>query len=237
MCEEKMEIKTFKFLEGAAKAEGLTVIIDVFRAYTTAAYLFANQAENIFIVSKVETARKLKEKLETPVLIGERNGIKIEGFNFNNSPYFISQHNFSSKDVILSTSAGTKGIIAAENTAEIITGSFVNIAAAAAYIKKEKPELVSLIAMGNNGVKDADEDNLYARELEKILKGGDSLTEAEIKKRLRSPAGDRFFAEETQPEMPRQDFDYSLKINKFDFVIKADKAGTDTYQLIKEKVN
>ncbi len=231
-----MEIKTFKFLEGAAKAEGLTVIIDVFRAYTTAAFLFANQAEKIFIVSKVATARKLKEELANPVLIGERKGIKIEGFDFNNSPYFISQHNFEDKEIILSTSAGTKGIIAAKNAAEIITGSFVNIKAAAEYIKRKKPEIVSLVAMGNNGVTEAAEDNLYAQELEKILMGENALTEAEIKNKLRSPAGDRFFREETQSEMPKEDFEYSLKINKFDFVIKAAKKEDDIYQLQKEEV-
>lgn len=232
-----MKIKTFKFLEGAAKAEGLTVIIDVFRAYTTAAYLFANQAEKIFIVSKVETARKLKEELNNPVLIGERKGIKIEDFDFNNSPYFISQHNFMGKEIILSTSAGTKGIIAAENAAEIITGSFVNIAAAAEYIKSQKPEIVSLVAMGNNGVSEADEDNLYADQLANLLKGKKTLTQAEIKARLRSPAGDRFFAVETQSEMPKQDFEYCLKLNKFDFVIRADQIDSDIYQVIRKEVD
>lgn len=232
-----MKIKTFKFLEGAAKAEGLTVIIDVFRAYTTAAYLFANQAEKIFIVSKVETARKLKEELNNPVLIGERKGIKIEDFDFNNSPYFISQHNFMGKEIILSTSAGTKGIIAAENAAEIITGSFVNIAAAAEYIKSQKPEIVSLVAMGNNGVSEADEDNLYADQLANLLKGKKTLIQAEIKARLRSPAGDRFFAVETQSEMPKQDFEYCLKLNKFDFVIRADQIDSDIYQVIRKEVD
>ena len=219
-----MKIKTFKFLEGAAKAEGLTVIIDVFRAYTTAAYLFANQAEKIFIVSKVETARKLKEELNNPVLIGERKGIKIEDFDFNNSPYFISQHNFVGKEIILSTSAGTKGIIAAKNAAEIITGSFVNIAAAAEYIKNKKPEIVSLVAMGNNGVAEADEDNLYAEQLVNLLKGKKTLTRAEIKARLRSPAGDRFFAD-------------CLKLTKFDFVIRAEQTDSDIYQLIRKEVD
>jgi len=228
-----MKIKRLKFIKGAAEAEGLTVIIDVFRAYTTAAYLFANQAEKIFIVSKVETARKLKEKLDNPVLIGERKGIKIEDFDFNNYPYFISQNDFAGREVILSTSAGTKGIIAAENAAEIITGSFVNIKATAEYIRRKNPELVSLVAMGNNGVTEADEDNLYSQELGKILKAEKVLTEAEIKSRLRSPAGDRFFKEETQLEMPKEDFNYSLRINKFDFVIKAEKIEADIYQLKK----
>jgi len=232
-----MKIKNFKFLEGAAKAEGLTVIIDVFRAYTTAAYLFANQAEKIFIVSKVETARTLKEELNNPVLIGERKGIKIEDFDFNNSPYFISQHNFKGKEIILSTSAGTKGIIAAENAAEVITGSFVNIAAAAEYIKSKNPETVSLVAMGNNGVTDADEDNLYADQLANLLKGKKTLAQAEIKARLRSPAGDRFFADETQSEMPKQDFEYCLKLNKFNFVIRAEQIDSDIYQLIRKEVD
>ncbi|MGP3778388.1 2-phosphosulfolactate phosphatase [Halanaerobium saccharolyticum] len=232
-----MKIKNFKFLEGAAKAEGLTVIIDVFRAYTTAAYLFANQAEKIFIVSKVETARKLKKELNNPVLIGERKGIKIEDFDFNNSPYFISQHNFMGKEIILSTSAGTKGIIAAENAAEVITGSFVNIAAAAEYIKSKNPETVSLVAMGNNGVTEADEDNLYAEQLANLLNGKKTLAQAEIKARLRSPAGDRFFADETQSEMPKQDFEYCLKLNKFNFVIRAEQIDSDIYQLIRKEVD
>jgi 2-phosphosulfolactate phosphatase len=232
-----MKIKKFKFLEGAANAEGLTVIIDVFRAYTTAAYLFANQVEKIFIVSRIETARNLREKLDKPVLIGERKGIKIDDFDFNNSPYFISQNNFADKKIILSTSAGTKGIIAAKNADEIITGSFVNLAAAAAYINKRQPDIVSLVAMGNNGVKDAAEDNLYAQELEKALKGEKLLAEAEIKSSLRSPAGDRFFVEATQSEMPKEDFDYSLNLNKFNFVIRAEKKEDDVYQLIKEEVS
>ncbi|TDO86147.1 2-phosphosulfolactate phosphatase [Halanaerobium saccharolyticum] len=232
-----MKIKTLKFLEGAAKAEGLTVIIDVFRAYTTAAYLFASQAEKIFIVSKVKTARKLQQELDNPVLVGERRGIKVEGFDYNNSPYFISQSSFAGREVVLSTSAGTRGIIAAENADQIITGSFVNLRAAAEFIKARKPGLVSLVAMGNNGVTEADEDNLYAQELMKLLNGKTTLSEAETKSRLRSPAGDRFFREETQSEMPKEDFEYCLKINKFDFVIKALKIDTDIYQLKMEEVD
>ena len=90
--------------------------------------------------------------------------------------------------------------------------------------------------MGNNGITEADEDNLYLQELEKSLKGKKILTESEIKSELRSPAGDRFFAEATQSEMPKEDFAYSLKINNFNFVIKAEKKEADIYQLKKEEV-
>jgi len=232
-----MEIKNLKFLKGAKKAEGLTVIVDVFRAYTTAAYLFDMKADKIFIVSKIETAKKLKKELDSPILIGERKGIKLADFDYNNSPYFISQHNFSGKEIVLSTSAGTKGIIEAAEADEIITGSFVNIAAAAKYIKNKKAEIISIVAMGNNGITEAAEDNLYVQELNKLLKGKEILSQNEIKNRLRTPAGDRFFVEATQTEMPKEDFEYCLKINKFDFVIKAVKIAEDVYQLKKEEVS
>jgi len=232
-----MEIKNLKFLKGAKKAEGLTVIVDVFRAYTTAAYLFDMKADKIFIVSKIETAKKLKKELDSPILIGERKGIKLADFDYNNSPYFISQHNFSGKEIVLSTSAGTKGIIEAVGADEIVTGSFVNIAAAAKYIKNKKSDIISIVAMGNNGITEAAEDNLYVQELNKLLKGKEILSQNEIKNRLRTPAGDRFFVEATQTEMPKEDFEYCLKINKFDFVIKAVKIAEDVYQLKKEEVS
>ncbi len=188
-----MEINTYQFISGAKKAEGLTVIIDVFRAYTTAAYLFEQGAEDIYVVSKVKTAEKLRNKLDNPVLIGERKGIKLNGFDYNNSPYFISQKNFDDCQVILSTSAGTKGIINADKADEIITGSFVNISAAAEYIKEKDPEKLSLVAMGNNGITEAEEDLLYAATLEQLLTDQKTLSQSVIRDKLLESAGSRFF--------------------------------------------
>ncbi len=229
-----MEINTYQFISGAKKAEGLTVIIDVFRAYTTAAYLFEQGAEEVYIVSKIKTAEYLRKKLDNPVLIGERKGIKLKGFDYNNSPYFISQKNFGGCQIILSTSAGTKGIINAENADEIITGSFVNVSAVAEYIKTKSPEIVSLVAMGNNGVSRAEEDLLYLETLEKLLTDQEILSQSVIRDKLIETAGKRFFDEKTQKEMPKEDFYYSLTLDKFDFIIKAHKYAEDIYQLKRE---
>ncbi len=228
-----MEIKTHQFISGAKKAEGLTVIIDVFRAYTTAAYIFAAGAEEIYVVAEIEKAESLSRELNNPVLIGERKGIKIKGFDYNNSPYFISQHDFSGNQVVLSTSAGTKGIINAEKADQILTGSFVNISATADYIREKNPDLVSLVAMGNNGVTKAEEDILYAEMLKNKLKGLQILSEKDIRDRLFNSAGQRFFEESTQSQMPKEDFYYSLSIDKFDFVIKAQKADQGIFRLKK----
>jgi len=226
-----MEIKTYQFISGAKKAEGLTVIIDVFRAYTTAAYLFAAGAEEIYVVAEIKKAESLSRKLNNPVLIGERKGIKIKGFDYNNSPYFISQHDFRGAQAVLSTSAGTKGIINAKNAEQILTGSFVNISATANYILERNPDVVSLVAMGNNGVTEAEEDILYAEMLKNKLNGLQILSEEDIRDRLFNNAGQRFFEESTQSQMPKEDFYYSLTIDKFNFVIKALKVDQGVFRL------
>lgn len=229
-----MEIRKSHYLQGAADAVGLTVIIDVFRAYTTAAYILNQNPTALFIVSQAETAYKLKDNYSDIILVGERKGIKLADFNFNNSPYFISRENLTNKIIVLSTSAGTKGIIAAAQADTILTGSFVNISAVAEYIKYKNPATVSIVAMGNNAVTPAAEDELYLKLLNELLTKKIKLPQVEqLKAELRSPAGDRFFNQTTQQEMPAEDFDFCLEIDKFDFIIQADKIKTDIYQLKK----
>jgi 2-phosphosulfolactate phosphatase len=226
-----MNINIYQFIKGAKEAEGLTVIIDVFRAYTTACYLFANNAKSIYITSEVEKARNLAKNIGNSILIGERKGIKLDGFDYGNSPYIISKNNFNNKNIIFTTSAGTKGIINAKKADQIITGSFVNVSAVARYIKDKNPEKVSLVAMGINGVKRADEDILLAEYLKKLLQNTKTLSQEEIRKKLRYPAGDKFFNSDTQKDMPKEDFEYSLKIDKFKFVLKAKKISDNVFQL------
>ncbi|RCW49225.1 MULTISPECIES: 2-phosphosulfolactate phosphatase [unclassified Halanaerobium] len=228
-----MKINIYELIAGAKKAEGLAVIIDVFRAFTTACYLFANGAENVYTVSKIETALKLKSKLDRPVLVGERGGKKLKGFDFGNSPYLIDQHDFSKKEIVLTTSSGTKGIISAENAEQIITGSFVNSASVAQYIKKISPEEVSLVAMGIGGEKRAEEDLSCAVHLKNLLLGNKVIERKELIDRLQKSTGRRFFADDTQADMPEEDFYYSLDFDKFDFVLKAEKQGEDIFELTK----
>jgi len=226
-----MNINIYQFIDGAKRAKGLTVIIDVFRAYSTACYLFNNNAESIYVTSKIERARNMAEKIQNSILIGERNGIKLEGFDYGNSPYIISKNDFTNKNIIFTTSAGTKGIINAKNAVQIIVGSFVNISAVARYIKKQNPDIVSLVAMGRNGVKRADEDMLFAEQVKNLLLNKNILSQNEVRNKLRHPAGEKFFNDKTQIDLPKEDFKYSLILDKFDFVLKAEKFDDDVYQL------
>lgn len=155
-----LSINVHHLIEGAKKAEGLTVIIDVFRAFSLECYLYDMGVKEIRPVGAIEEAFELKRALPNSVLVGERKGKMCEGFDFGNSPSSISKEQVAGKTIIHTTSAGTQGIVNAKGADEIITGSLVNAKAVAEYIMEKQPEVVSLVCMGNGGVRPAAEDEL-----------------------------------------------------------------------------
>ena len=166
-----MKIQILEFLRGAEEATGLTVIIDVFRAFSTSCYIYNNGAEKIIPVGDLKLAYKLKRENPHFLLFGERGGKKPEGFDFGNSPSQIEGLNFNGETVIQTTSSGTKGLIGTKDADEIIAGSFVNAGAVVKYIKTENPGRVSLVAMGVSGRIKALEGLLCARYIENGLTG------------------------------------------------------------------
>ena len=119
-----MDIRILQLIKGAREAKGLTVIIDVFRAFSTACYVFGNGARRIIPVGDFDTARELKKQNPTFFLIGERGGERPPDFDYGNSPTEIKHVDFTGRTVIQTTSAGTQGIANAWQAKEIITGSF-----------------------------------------------------------------------------------------------------------------
>ena len=168
-----MKISVLKLKDGARHARGTTVIIDVFRAFSVEAYLFAMGVAEIVPVGEQKTAEELKKADGSVVLIGERNGIKIDGFDYGNSPSQILKGDLEGKKVVHTTSAGTQGIVNAVNADEILVCGLVNARATAEYIKEKNPEEVSLVAMGLNGVTPTQEDDLCAEYIKSILEGNE----------------------------------------------------------------
>lgn len=141
-----MEIRILELIEGAKKAEGLTVIIDVFRAFSLECYLYARGASAVFPAGSVEEARHMKQVHPEYLLIGERWGRRCEGFDYGNSPSQTRDADLSGKKIVHTTSAGTQGIVNAVHAEEILTGSLVNARAVADYISRRQPAAnISLI--------------------------------------------------------------------------------------------
>lgn len=228
-----MDIKILKLFSGAEKARGLTVIIDVFRAFSVCCYAFHNNARRIITTGSLKHAYDLKLKYPDSILMGEREGKKQPGFDYGNSPADIEYADFNGKTLIHTTSAGTKGISLAKNACEILTGSLVNAQAIASYIKDGNYRDVSLVAMGNGGLSPADEDNLCAEYIESLLKGSDIILGDRIEA-LKNTTGKRFFDRE-KPWFPEKDFSLCTRVNSFDFVVRADVFDEQSHVL--EAVN
>ncbi len=217
-----MQVVKYDFVEGAQKARGMTVIIDVFRAFSVACYCYQKGVSQIYPVADVEEAR-LRFRSESDVLrIGERHGKKLEGFDFGNSPTEILRSTLEKKRIIQTTHAGTQGLLNASGAQQVLTGALVNARATANYLKSQSPDLVSLVRMGWEANTSSEEDDICAEYLESLLLDKPFDVSA-IKPTLRAaPCANRFFDSE-QPWSPESDFDLCTEVDRFNFVLRLGK--------------
>jgi 2-phosphosulfolactate phosphatase len=219
-----MEIKILQLLDGAREASGLTVIIDVFRAFSTACYVFDKGAAKIIPIGDIELAYQLKNENPAYILVGERNEQKPPGFDFGNSPSQLLEADLTGKTIVHTTSSGTQGIANAKNADEIITGSFINAGAIVNYIQQKQPKTVSLVCMGYACEYPTDEDTLCAEWIKNELENKPNNF-AEMVETIRLGSGARFFDPEKQSWSPQADFELCLDLNRFNFVLKVEKEG------------
>lgn len=212
-----------KIVNNPEFATGLAVIIDVFRAFTVEPYLINNGAKKIIPVGDVQIAYDYKKKDNHCILIGERNGIKLPGFDYGNSPSQIENVNFSEKTIIHTTSCGTQGIVKSINAKEIVTGSLVNAQAIVNYIIKNKTENISLVALCRSGEFPANEDILCARYIKSLLENDPLNNLKEEIEKLKTTSGSKFFDKSRQKDFPEKDYYLCTEINKFNFVLKVKK--------------
>lgn len=232
--ENNMKIKKLHMIEGAKKATGITVIIDVFRAFTVEAYLINNGAEKLIPVGDKDIAYDYKKNHNNCILVGERHGKILPGFDYGNSPSQIKDIDFSGKIVIHTTSAGTQGIANATKADEILTGSLVNAKAIADYIKTKNPSEVSLVCMGLEAKQQTEEDNLCADYIKSLLLDKPIDLTSAIEN-LKETSGKKFFDSNQQDVFPMYDFFLSTEVNKFDFVLRVQKDSNGNNYI--EKIN
>jgi 2-phosphosulfolactate phosphatase len=223
-----MNIQILQLLTGAGEATGFTVIIDVFRAFSTACYAIDKGTEKIIPVENIEDAWQIKNLHPEYLLMGERNEMKPHGFDFGNSPSHILNADLTGKTIVHTTSSGTRGIVSAVNAGQIVTGSFVNAGAIIKYINILQPDVVSLVCMGYACEYSTDEDTLCAEYIKNELEGrsNDFKKYTEI---IRKGSGNRFFNPESQHWAPANDFYLCLELNRFDFVLQVENDAKERY--------
>jgi len=159
--------------EGAETAQGVVVIVDVFRAFTCAALMLDMGVEEIILVETPEEAFQLKSKDPGLLLVGEVQGQPIEGFDLPNSPYEILKKGpkaLRGKKIVHRSSSGVQGaLLALKRTEPILLASFLNAAATARFIASGNYPLVHIVAMGRQMKTPTPEDEWCARYLASLL--------------------------------------------------------------------
>lgn len=190
----------------------------------------AMERKKLYQFGDIDVVYNLKKMYPDYVLMGERHGQKPSGFDYGNSPTDIEFIDFSGKTIIQTTSASTQGIVNAINAEEIITGSFVNAQAIIEYIRNKSCQQVSLVCMGFAAKRSSDEDTLCAQYIRDRLMNKQTNFE-EIVKHLKKYESSLDFFNPEKTWKPEKDFELCMKLDRFDFVLKADLQSDGLYIL------
>ncbi|MBL8051178.1 MAG: 2-phosphosulfolactate phosphatase [Anaerolineales bacterium] len=202
-------------LETCHTATGIVLVIDVLRAFSTAAYAFSCGAKEIYLVSEVQEALDLKSKTENAKAMGEVRGLPPQGFDFGNSPTQILEHDLTDVTLLQRTGAGTQGAVRCKNANVMLATSFVVAQATINYVLKLNPNEITFVITGGMG---NDEDVACAEFLEKLLNGYKPDNKSFIKRVYESNDAVEHL-DPNQPEFPETDLDYCTRINAFDFAM------------------
>jgi 2-phosphosulfolactate phosphatase len=161
-------------LDRAAVAACTVLVIDVLRASTCIITALANGCAGIVPVATPEEARARLAALPGALLAGERRGEPIEGFDLGNSPLEFTPERVAGRDVIMTTSNGTRALLAARGAAAIGVAAFVNMAAAAAWALGARRDVL-LLCSGERGARSL-EDHVCAGLIAERLLAGEPAT-------------------------------------------------------------
>ena len=206
-----MNVRLVSLIDGARAATGYAVIVDVFRAFTTAAFCVAAGAREVVLVGDHEHALAMKREHPELFLTGEIGGRPIAGFDIGNSPSAIERLDLSGRRVVQRTSSGTQGVVAASAARAVVLGSFVIASATVRYLRLNATD-VTIVAMGHNAQEEADEDAACARYLEAAL----------LDRPLPPPHVTLLadHAVEGWPDwFPRRDAELALEVDRFSFAL------------------
>ena len=219
-------------LETCASATGTVVVIDVLRAFTTAAYAFAAGAKKIILVSKVEKAFALKLKNPDLLLLGETGGLPIEGFDFSNSPSELIGKDLHGLTLVQRTSAGTQGVVRSRHAKRILVTGLGNASATVEYLNRFEVDELCLVETGVNGLGHGVEDTVCGDFLETLMLNH-PVDCAEVTERVYQAPASRKFLDDNLSAFPLADLGCALKIDQFDFAMEVRREGT---QFILESV-
>ena len=148
----------------------IAVVIDVLRATSVITTALDNGAKSVIPVKTVEEAERIFSALPEGSALkgGERNSVKIDGFDLGNSPLEYKRNVVADKDIVFTTTNGTQALQGVQGADEVVLACFRNMASVADYLLRLQKDVV-IVCSGTRGRFSLD-DGLCAGRLVGLLK-------------------------------------------------------------------
>lgn len=211
----------------AAAARGrAVVVIDVFRAATTACVAVARGAREVVPVGELDELAALAARWPDALVLGEREGRPVAGSRLGNSPSLLYGQALRGRRVLLATHSGSRGLLAARagGAASVWLAGFANAAATVAALRQRAAGAgVLLVPMGwAGGVMATAEDDACADWLAAALARGEDDPQPDFaplrRQLLEGPASERF--RRGDPWAPQADVALCLALDSAPFALR-----------------
>ncbi|WP_329619501.1 2-phosphosulfolactate phosphatase [Streptomyces sp. NBC_01255] len=203
------------------EAPSVAVVIDVMRAYTVAAWAFAQGAEKIVLAESLDEALALKAR--HPDWVALKDGPPAPGFGAVNSPGLLRSIDLSGRTVVQKTTAGTVGALAVKDASLVLCAGFVVAEATARVLRTRNSDSVTFVVTGEDGR--AEEDLACAQYIARRV----TETGADAGEYLRRGAASRAateLAEGVREGAHPDDIALCLELDRFPFAMVAALEGS-----------
>lgn len=205
--------------------DGAVVVVDVLRAFTSAAYAFGAGARAIHLVGTIEEALAYKAAHPGVLAMGEDGGRRQPGFDFSNSPVEVSTADLEGRELVQRTGAGVTAALMARAAERLWCASLVCASATAAAVTAAGLGAPTYVISGRfpDRPEISGSDDLFTAQLIERARRGEDLRIGET---ARAVAGSDE-AERTLAlggdHVDRRDVDYAVRVDRFDFAMEAER--------------
>ncbi|MFD6186495.1 2-phosphosulfolactate phosphatase [Streptomyces goshikiensis] len=199
----------------------VAVVVDVMRAFTVAAWAFAQGAEKIVLAESLDEALVLKAR--HPEWVALKDGPPAPGFDAVNSPALLRSIDLGGRTVVQKTTAGTVGALAVKEASLVLCAGFVVAEATARLLRTHAGDGVTFVVTGEDGR--ADEDLACAQYIARRAAGAETDA-AEFLRRAGASRAASELAEGVRQGAHPDDVSLCLELDRFPFAMVATPEGS-----------
>ncbi|MFG3529864.1 2-phosphosulfolactate phosphatase [Streptomyces sp. NPDC047917] len=211
-----------------AEPPRVAVVVDVMRAFTVAAWAFAQGAERVVLAESLDEALALKDR--HPDWVAIKDGPSAPGFDTVNSPGLLRSIDLGGRTVVQKTTAGTVGALAVREASLVLCAGFVVAEATARLLRIRECDAVTFVVTGEDGR--ADEDLACAQYIARRATGA-GTDAAEYLRRAGESRAAAELAEGVRQGVHPDDVALCLELDRFPFAMVA--AWEDSLMVLRSR--